>query len=115
MKEEASSMKLSGFLMGSLLGAAATVYISRKRPGAVAWAAGALSEVCHTATSKTIAKIMSKDLGREAAATLSPKHSDDTAEKSAAAWGQIEAIVASDPELKRETDKIKAESSSVSH
>ncbi len=108
-------MKLSGFVVGSLLGAAATVYLSRKRPGAVAWAAGALSDVCHSATNRTIAKWMNKGIGREAAAMISPKPSDDTAGKSEAAWGQIEAIVASDPELKKETDKIKAESSNVAH
>ncbi|CAM3968755.1 hypothetical protein L1N85_03915 [Paenibacillus alkaliterrae] len=107
-------MKLSGFLVGSLIGAAATVYVSRRRPGAVSWAANAMSDVCSSVTRKAMAKIMSKDFKEEAAA-FAPKHSDDTAEKSEAAWVQIETIVNKDPALKREADKIKAESSSLKH
>ncbi|WP_424766100.1 hypothetical protein [Paenibacillus sp. sgz302251] len=107
-------MKLSGFLFGGLIGAVATVYVSRRRPGAVAWAAHALSDVCASAARKSFSKIMSKDWKEEAAVTA-PKHSDDSAVKSEAAWGQIEAIVNSDPALKREADKIKAESSALAH
>ncbi|OBZ17819.1 MULTISPECIES: hypothetical protein [Bacillales] len=107
-------MKLSGFLVGGLIGAAATVYVSRRRPGAVSWAANAVSDVCSSVARKSVSKIMSKSF-KEEAANLSPKHADDTAVKSEAAWGQIEAIVNSDPALKRETDKIKAESSAVAH
>lgn len=107
-------MKLSGFLVGGLIGAAATVYVSRRKPGAVSWAANAISDVCSSVARKSVSKIMSKTF-KDEAAVLSPKHSDDTAEKSEAAWGRIEAIVNSDPVLKREADKIKAESSSLTH
>jgi hypothetical protein len=107
-------MKLSGFLVGGLIGAAATVYVSRRRPGAVTWAANAVSDVCSSVARKSVSKIMSKSF-KEEAANLAPKHADDTAVKSEAAWGQIEAIVNNDPALKRETDKIKAESSAVAH
>ncbi|WP_054024348.1 hypothetical protein [Bacillus sp. FJAT-28004] len=107
-------MKLSGFLVGGLIGAAATVYVSRRRPGAVSWAANAFSDVCSTVARKSVAKMMSKSMNQNASA-LSPKHSDDTAVKSEAAWGQIEAIVNSDPALKKEADKIKAESSAIAH
>ncbi|WP_138753470.1 hypothetical protein [Paenibacillus sinopodophylli] len=107
-------MKLSGFLVGGLIGAAATVYVSRKQPGAVAWAGHALSDLCSTAARKSMSKIMSKSI-REEASAFSPKHSDDTAVKSEAAWEQIEAIVNSDPSLKKEAEKIKAESSALAH
>ncbi|MGO4544244.1 hypothetical protein AB4Z29_05565 [Paenibacillus sp. 2TAB23] len=107
-------MKLSGFLVGGLIGAAATVYVSRKQPGAVAWAAHAVSDVCSSVARKSVSKIMSKSI-REEASAFSPKHSDDTAVKSEAAWEQIETIVNSDPSLKREADKIKAESSAIAH
>lgn len=107
-------MKLSGFVVGGLLGAVATVFVSRRRPGAVAWAASAVSDVCSTVIGKSVSRMMNKDWKHEAA-SMAPKHSDDTAEKSEAAWGQIEAIVNNDPDLKREADKIKAESSSLTH
>ncbi|KRE54346.1 hypothetical protein [Paenibacillus sp. Soil522] len=107
-------MKLSGFLVGGLIGAAATMYVSRRQPGAVSWAANAISDVCSSVTRKSVSKIMSKSF-KEEAVNLAPKHSDDTAVKSEAAWGQIEAIVNSDPAVKREADKIKAESSAQIH
>ncbi|MCA0754447.1 hypothetical protein KP806_05250 [Paenibacillus sp. N4] len=107
-------MKLSGFLMGGLLGMAATVYLSRKRPGAVSWAANAVTDMCSSVARKSMNKIISKDLKEEAAA-FAPKPSDDTAGKSEAAWAQIETIVNSDPSVKKEAEKIKAESSSLAH
>lgn len=107
-------MRLSGLLVGGIIGAAATMYVSRKRPGAMNWAASALSDVSKSVARKSVSKMMSKSIGNEAS-SRAPKHSDDTVVKSEAAWGQIEAIVNSDPDLKREADKIKAESSAVAH
>ncbi|MGM0880500.1 MAG: hypothetical protein ACQEXQ_05590 [Bacillota bacterium] len=107
-------MKLSGFLVGGLIGAAATVYVSRKRPGAIAWAAGAVSDISSNVVGKSVSMFMNKNWKQEAA-VMAPKHTDDSAVKSEAAWGQIEAIVNSDPDLKREAEKIKAESSTLAH
>lgn len=103
-------MKLRGFLVGGLIGAAATMFISRRQPGAMSWAANAITDV----TRKSVSKMMNKSVMEEAV-NLAPKHSDDTAVKSEAAWGQIEAVINSDPALKREADKIKAESSAHTH
>lgn len=107
-------MKLSGFLVGGIMGAAAAMYIARKRPGAMSWAASAFSDVSKSVARKSVSKMMSNSKV-DKASNFAPKHSDDTAVKSEAAWGQIEAIVNSDPDLKREADKIKAESSSPAH
>ncbi|RCW51142.1 hypothetical protein [Paenibacillus prosopidis] len=107
-------MKLSGFLVGGLIGAAATVYVSRKRPGAIAWAASALSDISSNVVGKSVSMMMNKNWKQEAA-DMTPKHIDGSAVKSEAAWGQIEAIVNSDPDLKREAEKIKAESSALAH
>lgn len=107
-------MKLSGFVFGGLIGAAAALYVSRKRPGAAAWAASAVSDVCSNVARKSMSRWLNADWKKEAA-ELAPKPIDDTAEKSAAAWNQIEAFIDSDPKLKHEINKIKAESSSLSH
>ncbi|RJE90012.1 hypothetical protein D3P07_07285 [Paenibacillus sp. 1011MAR3C5] len=115
MKEVFSLMKLSGLLFGGIIGAAATMYVAKKKPATVAWAAGAMSDMCSGIVRKSVAKMVNADWKKEAAAGLSPKPSDDTAGKSAAAWEQIEAIVETDPSLKREVNKIKAESSAMSH
>ncbi|WP_379353343.1 MULTISPECIES: hypothetical protein [unclassified Paenibacillus] len=107
-------MRLSGLLFGGLLGAAATLYISHKRPGAVVWASGALSEMCSSMAGKAMTKMIHGDWKREAA-KAAPKPSDGTAAGSEAAKAQIEAILESDPSLQAEVSKIKAESSSLSH
>lgn len=104
-------MRMSGIMLGGLIGAAATLYFTRKRPGAVAWATSAMSDIA----SKSVSKVMNGNWKQEAAKALAPKHTENTAENSAAAWEQINAIVNSDPVVKREVNKIKAESSSVSH
>lgn len=108
-------MKLSGLLFGGIIGAAATIYVARKKPATVAWAAGAMSELCSNMTRKSVAKFMNAANGKKEAVGLAPKPSDDTAGKSEAAWEQIEAILEKDPSLKREVNKIKAESSALSH
>lgn len=107
-------MRLNGFLVGGLIGAAATVYIARRRPGAIAWAAGAMSDVSSNVIGKTVSRMMNNNQMNNAA-TITPKQSDGTAVKSEAAWEQIEAIVNSNPGVKREAEKIKAESSRLTH
>ncbi|MEK3881484.1 hypothetical protein [Paenibacillus sp. PL2-23] len=105
-------MKWTGLMVGGIVGAAATLYFSRKRPGAVAWAASAMSDMA----GKSMAKMLHASSGwKQEAAEQAPKQSDDTAVSSAAAWEQIEAFVENDPSVKREVDKIKAESSTLSH
>lgn len=107
-------MRLRGLIVGGLLGAAATVYASRKRPGAFAWVSSAASDVCARMVGGTVSKIMSRGMASEAAAAA-PKPIDASAGNSEDAWEQIEALVNSDPEVKREADKIKAESSALAH
>jgi hypothetical protein len=107
-------MKLSGFIVGGLLGAAATVYVSRRRPGTFAWASSAISNAASNMMGKSVSKIMNNGLMHEAA-NVAPKHTDASAGRSEAAWEQIEAIVSSDPAIKKEADKIKAETSALAH
>ncbi|WP_156889582.1 hypothetical protein [Paenibacillus harenae] len=114
-KEVSIIMRLSGLIVGGLIGAAATVYFSNRRPGAMAWAGNALSDVSSKVASKSMSKIWNAKWNAGGAAAMAPKRSDDTAASSEAAWEQIEAIVESDPVIKKEAAKIKAESSSVAH
>lgn len=107
-------MKLNGFLVGGLIGAAATVYISRRKPGAMSWAANAMSNAYSAVARKSVSGMMGKP-SMDGAANLDPKHSENTAVRSEAAWEQIKAIVNSDPAIRHEADKIKAEASAHTH
>lgn len=107
-------MRLSGLLVGGLIGAAAALLVSRKRPGAAAWAAGAVNEAYSAVTGRLVNGMMKNDW-LKGAASSAPKSTDDTAANSAAAWERIEALMSRDEEAKREAEKIKAESSSMAH
>lgn len=101
-------MRLSGFIVGGLLGAAAAMYASRKRPGMTGWAVEAAGGMVSSAKNKLVGKVMERKLnqwGKEAVHEA-PKPSAASAESSADAWRQIGALVESDPALKRETQAI---------
>ncbi|MHA7963629.1 hypothetical protein ACX93W_05730 [Paenibacillus sp. CAU 1782] len=109
-------MKWRGLIIGGLLGATATLYISRKRPGAVAWAAGAMSELCHAATGKMAGSMFRSKSGGSQQLAKSVKGDAGRNDKSSReTWMQMEQWIQSDPEVKREVEKIKAESSAAAH
>jgi len=101
-------MKMSGFIIGGLLGMAAAMYASRKRPGMTAWAVDAAGEVMSSARSRLFGKVMERKLNHwsKEAAHEAPKPSAASVHNSAEAWQQIGALVEGDPELKRETEAI---------
>ncbi|MFF2482131.1 hypothetical protein [Paenibacillus sp. NPDC058071] len=107
-------MKLSGILLGGAVGAAAALIFARKRPGTAALAAAAMSNACSAIGRRAIG-MMADKWQAKAVSSISPKRTDDTAEKSGKDWGLIESIVNSDPELKAEADRVMAESSSRTH
>ncbi|MFC4777532.1 hypothetical protein ACFO9Q_12110 [Paenibacillus sp. GCM10023252] len=104
-------MKLSGFLLGGIVGAAAIVAVSRKRPGMVAWAGQAASELYSGIVNKSVRKMMTVKTASHVGA-MTPKSTGGSDAKSGAGWGHIEAIINSDPKLKQEVGQIVAESSS---
>jgi hypothetical protein len=109
-------MKWRGLLLGGLIGAGATLYIARKRPGAVAWAAGAMSGICHAATGKMMGSMLRSKSGRsKQLSKSSTRNAGKTDKSSRETWMQMEQWIQSDPEVKQEVDKIKAEASAATH
>ncbi|QNK55394.1 hypothetical protein [Paenibacillus sp. PAMC21692] len=108
-------MKLSGLILGGIVGAAATMYVSRKRPDMAARASGAVADMCASAAGKAFSMMAGRARMNSEAMKSAPKPSADTAATSAAAWERIESFIESDPSVKREVDKIKAEKSAVAH
>ncbi|MGU3470336.1 hypothetical protein ACLBWT_04115 [Paenibacillus sp. D51F] len=107
-------MKLGGFIAGSLIGAAAALYVARKRPGAAAAASGIAGKLW----SKAAGRAMSGMIRNKSGATprRSPVRSSSGNGSSRVAdsgsWERIAALVNSDPEVKKESEKIIAEASS---
>ncbi|KQO17432.1 hypothetical protein [Paenibacillus sp. Leaf72] len=106
-------MRLRGFLLGGLAGAAAALYVARKRPGTAALAAGVLASACSTIGHKAMS-LWNNDWTKKAV-NKGPKRTDDTAGKFGDGWVQIEAMMNSDPELKQQAEEIMAESSNKTH
>jgi|GEM_PF-432952 len=101
-------MRMSGFVIGGLLGMAAALYASRKRPGMAAWAVDATGEMMSSVRKKLIGRAVERKLSSwsKEAADAAPKQSAASEGNSAAAWQQIGALIESDPEAKRETEAI---------
>jgi len=117
-------MRLGSILIGGMIGAMATVYLSQKRPGAIAWAANTMNSACSSAMKGAISRWAvwsansaksSQEHKRQFDAGSAAKDKSIKAETSADDWRKLETLINGDPEVKRETDKIKAESSAVNH
>ncbi len=107
-------MKLGGFIAGSLIGAAAALYVARKRPGAAAVASGIAGELWSKAAGKAMSGMIANKSGasqrRSSGRSSSGKSSSRVADSGS--WERIAALVNSDPEVKKESEKIIAEASS---
>ena len=55
------SMRLSGFIIGSMVGAAATVYLTKMQPGKLKLAANMMSEASSSLLGKSAAKAMTNE------------------------------------------------------
>lgn len=86
------------------MGAAATLYLSRKRPGAVAWASAAMSSFCSSMVKKAVNGVLAKKGAKEL--TVMTATSGAAAKPSAETWSQVESIVESDPAVKREVEDM---------
>lgn len=106
-------MRMRSFMLGGLVGAMAAMYAGRRRPELMARACTAMTDAGAAIAGKAMSMWLNADMKKPAAAA--PKLSDDTAERSGAAWEQIEAIISSDPAVKEEVNKIKAASSDITH
>ncbi|MCQ6558064.1 hypothetical protein [Paenibacillus mendelii] len=104
-------MKWSGFIIGGIAGMAAVAYMSKKRPGWVAWAGTAAGEAVSGMKGRAINAVMKQKFGPETTVTA-PKHSSASRGRNSEAWGQIEMIMNSDPEVKREAEQIAAQNPS---
>lgn len=104
-------MKWNGFIMGGIVGVAAAAYFSRKRPGAFAWAGSAAGDLMSGMKGRLIETALNRKFGPEPKRkqTAAAAHADGNS------WDTIESMVKSDPEVKREAERILSSSSSASH
>ncbi|TYP77794.1 hypothetical protein [Paenibacillus methanolicus] len=101
-------MRMTGFIIGTITGMAAAAYLSKKRPGMVAWAGAATGDIISSVKGKAIGAVMNRKFGQSQSVQPTSASSAGTA-NSAESWGQIEMLVNSDPELKRQAEEIASE------
>ncbi|MFB9325261.1 hypothetical protein ACFFSY_04920 [Paenibacillus aurantiacus] len=102
-------MRMTGFIIGTITGMAAAAYLSKKRPGMVAWAGAATGDIISSMKGKAVSAVMNRKFGQaQSAAQPASANSAGTA-NSTESWGQIEMLVNSDPEVKRQAEEIASE------
>ncbi|QJC51838.1 hypothetical protein HGI30_09950 [Paenibacillus albicereus] len=115
-------MRLGTFIAGGIAGAAATLYVARKRPGLASAAGVVAGQLWSGVVRKSMAGALRGGKGVVAASarSASPKpaaavrrEEDAPHAGDAQAWAQIAALVSSDPAVKKETDKLLAEAGAV--
>ncbi|MCM3747373.1 hypothetical protein M3223_08395 [Paenibacillus pasadenensis] len=110
-------MKLGTFIVGGVAGAAAALYIARKKPGLAAAAGVAAGQLWSGAVRRSMSAVLKRQSHGEREAEVkrdqheviernAPQHSGAADSQ---AWAQIAALVSSDPAVKRETEKIMIE------
>lgn len=105
------SMKVGGFLFGSLFGAAAVVLISRRKSGMAALAGAAANRLFTSAGKVTGSGLSSSKSDNTSQAAKQNRYSAASSKESdAEVWSRLEAIVGSDPDVKKVTGKILDES-----
>lgn len=120
------ALRLGSFIAGGIAGAAAALYVARKRPGLAAAAGVAAGQLWSGVVRKSMAGALRQGMGTigRSAKPVAPEPavSERRAEPAAAhagdaqAWAQIAALVSSDPAVKKETDKLLAEAgASMAH
>lgn len=102
-------MKMNGFLLGALCGAAAMFYVGRQKPGMTSLAGATMEKMWSGMGKGMLLGAMNRGNNRKSAMKPNKAAGASNHEE---AWSSIEAIVSSDPEVKRETEKILAESGS---
>ncbi|BBH21027.1 hypothetical protein Back11_23720 [Paenibacillus baekrokdamisoli] len=104
-------MKWTGFLIGSLAGVAAAVYVAKKRPGMFAWASSSAGEVWTGMRGKAFNAVINHKFDHETKEKTA-KQTGSSKDQSNDSWGQIEMLVNSDPSVKREAEQIVSETKS---
>ncbi|MBB3109252.1 hypothetical protein FHS18_001304 [Paenibacillus phyllosphaerae] len=105
-------MRLTGFIMGTVAGMMTAAYLSKKRPGMVAWAGAATGDMLSSVKGKAISAVMNRKFGREtnaataAAPTSTAVKTAGSSTNSTDSWNQIEVLMNADPQVKAEAEEI---------
>ncbi|PZD93499.1 hypothetical protein DNH61_23040 [Paenibacillus sambharensis] len=125
-------MRMSGFLVGGIVGVMAAAYLAKRRPGSFAWVGDAASGLVAGAKSKMIENALDRKFGKEkqpnqaaaqntaamnnaAQSTMAPNAVSGTAGSSAqnqqqdSSWNMIAQLMTSDPEVKNQAAQIMTE------
>ncbi|WP_154665902.1 hypothetical protein [Paenibacillus pinihumi] len=129
-------MRWTAFIAGGIVGMAAATVLAKKRPAAFSWVSHAVGDAMKGMRERKMNRMVEIGLGsfanREnraseaagsaagrAAHTATKKSTHKAgaaaAHKDSESWDRIEQLIESDPEAKRETEKIMAEGLGTAH
>lgn len=98
-------MRMRGFVAGSLIGIAAGIILSRKKPGTVEWFVRRAEQMMSDAKHKMIEQVLNRRFG---AGERQGEHVSGKAE-AGSAWNTIRSLINADARVKHEAERILAE------
>jgi hypothetical protein len=106
-------MRLSGFILGGIVGIAAAAYMSQKKPGSLAWAGNATGQLVTGMKGRIVETALTRKFGSEMASKPNAKQhtGSNGSGKSEESWKTIESLLNSDPEVKAAANEIMADTS----
>ncbi|CAM4223866.1 hypothetical protein [Paenibacillus tarimensis] len=113
-------MRMSGFLVGGIVGVMAAAYLAKRRPGSFAWVGDAASGLVAGAKGKMIENALDRKFGKEkqpnqaaaqntAAQNAAFNATGSNIQSQDSSWNMIAQLVTSDPEVKNQAAQIMTE------
>lgn len=98
-------MRMRGFVAGGLIGIAAGIILSRKKPGSVEWFIRRADQLMTGAKHKMIEQVLNRRFGAE---ERGGEHDAGKAE-SGSSWNTIRSLINADARVKHEAERILTE------
>lgn len=98
-------MRMRGFVAGSLIGIAAGIFLTRKKPGSVEWFVRRAEQMMAGAKHKMIEQLLNRRFGAEE----SEGGKESGKAVSGSSWNTIRSLINADARVKHEAERILAE------
>ncbi|REK59171.1 MAG: hypothetical protein C6W55_01850 [Thermobacillus sp.] len=97
-------MRMRGFVAGGLIGIAAGIILSRRKPGSVEWFVRRADQLMTSAKHRMIEQVLNRRFGAE---ERSGEHACKS--ESGSSWNTIRSLINADARVKHEAERILTE------
>lgn len=97
-------MRMRGFVAGSLLGMAAGIILTRRKPGSVDWLVRRADQMMTKAKHRVIEQVLNRRFGSEAGEAAAG--ADAVRSEAGTSWKTIRSLINADARVKHEAERI---------